>query len=99
LIELPKERTADEMIAPKNDWTWCSGSIKHFDMEMDLKDIVKAITLAITKNLFSPNYIHSSSSHHSEGWEDYTVDFLSADEEEKWELPSKYFLFLAFSSS
>jgi hypothetical protein len=83
------------MIPPKNNWSWCSGAILHFDIQNDVKQTIKAVARAITAKRLKPDKVNSSSSDHTVGWEDYTVDFLTAEEEENWEnweLPGKSLL-------
>jgi hypothetical protein len=77
------------MTPPEDNWSWSSGTIDHFDIQGDLKSVVKDIALAIATKKFVPDYIYSSSSDHTPGWEDYTLQFLTAKQERNWEFPGK----------
>jgi hypothetical protein len=65
------------MMVPKNDWSWCSGAINHFNIQEDLKNIIKETAHVIAANMLKPDYVHSSSSNHTPGWEDYTIQSLT----------------------
>jgi hypothetical protein len=93
LIELPQDRKTVEMLAPANNWSWCSGAIVHFDLKKDLKAVVKQIAHAMGQKRLVPTWIHSSSSKHATGWEDHSLPFLNEKEEKTWELSGKFFRF------
>ena len=93
MIELPRERTSDEMHAPKNNWSWCSGAIVHFDMKKDLRNVVVRVAREIGRKKFKSTPIHSCTSDHNPGWEDYSMGFLTAKVEKNWELSGKFFRF------